>query len=460
MLVQLTDLDELVLSIRDSESRAYATEALNSLRSGCLRSSVVATWVAVTYDIIIKLRELREDGDAAAGDFCNSFDQAVADYEQGNSQALLRLQQYENSLLKVANEDFELVSASERRDLERLREDRHLCVHPAFSSQSTLYQPSVEGVRSHLVHAVNHLLRHPPVQGKAALKKLEADLQRSSFPSTQEEVDNFMKERHFSRVKASLFPNYITVLCKCLIRGSTSIPESSDWKVAMCLVAASRYDRYVYDSTMKSAIPTLTESSDDSQFLRLPLAILFEPRIWNWLTGPTQLRMQTYLRNAPVTLNELSKIFRGYNVAAFKEVLKERFDGLPEESKLKIITEQPSRGFVDEAISLYRTYGGTGWRRAEAVAENAILPLAEYFNADAVREVLKVVDEVNDVQSAHGTPAQMAALFDATASTRAATRDDWANLYRSLRSKGRYYSPLQQSLASSGILEDVAEDMP
>jgi len=53
-------------------------------------------------------------------------------------------------------------------------------------------------VRTHIKHAVLHLLRHPPLQGKHALKRLKDDLLRPSFPSTQKTVSDFLESRYLS----------------------------------------------------------------------------------------------------------------------------------------------------------------------------------------------------------------------------------------------------------------------
>ena len=54
----LADLDELILLCRDDKARLYIVEAVTCYRSGAYRSAIVATWIAVCYDIIDKLREL------------------------------------------------------------------------------------------------------------------------------------------------------------------------------------------------------------------------------------------------------------------------------------------------------------------------------------------------------------------------------------------------------------------
>lgn len=61
--VRLTDLDELALKVRDRMVRSYILEAIDAYRGGAYRSSIIATWIAVTFDIISKIRELAIQGE-------------------------------------------------------------------------------------------------------------------------------------------------------------------------------------------------------------------------------------------------------------------------------------------------------------------------------------------------------------------------------------------------------------
>jgi hypothetical protein len=47
--VKLTDLDELILNVRDKTSRSYISEAVNAYRGSAYRAAIVATWIAVSY---------------------------------------------------------------------------------------------------------------------------------------------------------------------------------------------------------------------------------------------------------------------------------------------------------------------------------------------------------------------------------------------------------------------------
>ena len=56
----LSDLDELVLKCRDQKATSYVKEAVSCYKAGAFRSSIVSTWIAVSFDIIDKLKELDE----------------------------------------------------------------------------------------------------------------------------------------------------------------------------------------------------------------------------------------------------------------------------------------------------------------------------------------------------------------------------------------------------------------
>jgi hypothetical protein len=107
----LADLDELVLLCRDDKARLYIVEAVACYRSAAYRSAIVATWIAVCYDIIDKLRELALSGDSAAQQHIDKLEQARAssDIEQS-----LR---FERDILNLAQDQFALITPLEYMDL-------------------------------------------------------------------------------------------------------------------------------------------------------------------------------------------------------------------------------------------------------------------------------------------------------------------------------------------------------
>jgi hypothetical protein len=241
MKYNLSDLDEMVLTVRNRVSQTYISEAVQAYRSNLFRASVILTWTALTYDLIAKFRELSEHGDAGAEQFARTLDNAIS------STDVPKLQQIENGLLAMARQPFEMLNDRELEDLERLHKDRHSCVHPAFASDSTLFNPSPELCRMHIVHVITHVLQQPPVQGKAALARLKVDLLQPSFPIEQEQVTAFLKIRYLNRIKPALVGNFVIVFLKSILLQSdpdlASIPEV----MIRCLNAMSQTHSQIYE---------------------------------------------------------------------------------------------------------------------------------------------------------------------------------------------------------------------
>lgn len=121
MLTQL-DLEDLLQRCRSKNARAYIKEAVDAYRVGAYRACIITTWIALVYDIIDKLRELGLTGDHAAAKLVKNFDEIQ---RRRDTEAALT---FEREVLKIAKDDFELISAQEHADLTRLFEDRNRCV--------------------------------------------------------------------------------------------------------------------------------------------------------------------------------------------------------------------------------------------------------------------------------------------------------------------------------------------
>ena len=201
----ITDIDTLALAVRDRESRRLIAEAITAYRGGALRSAIMSTWIAVSFDIISKARELAAQGEADPKAFGNDLNSAIANRDIKKQQAI------ESDLLNVANDQLQLFAPHEYEALKRLQRDRNLCAHPAFIVEDELYQPSMELVRSHIVHSLQHLLIHAPLQGKSAIARFNVDVTSLSFPTNPNDIGAYIRARYLDRAKDVLVTNLIKV---------------------------------------------------------------------------------------------------------------------------------------------------------------------------------------------------------------------------------------------------------
>jgi hypothetical protein len=159
----MTDLENLLTKVWNPDVRPLTDEAWRCYNAGAIRASIAAAWTAITADMITKLIQLADDGDAEAGGFRAKV---VAAQEKGiEPEGVRAMQNIEANLLREAIR-FELIDSIGERELERIREDRNLCVHPSLRTSSTVYEPRPEVARGHLAVALTTLLIHPPTQGK------------------------------------------------------------------------------------------------------------------------------------------------------------------------------------------------------------------------------------------------------------------------------------------------------
>ena len=226
----LTDLDVILTTVRDTRSRIYLEEAVSSYRAGAFRASITAIWVALNYDLIAKIRELSNLNDGKAKDFIKKWDKAR------DSNNITEMLSIERSILEISFRDLELYSSVDLILLKRIQEDRNLCSHPAFSSESDLFRPTSELVRVHIVNATSILLSQPPIQGKRILEEFDKEIRSPGYPHDEELIHNYFERRYLSRTRTSAIHNIGIVLGKFLLRGA---PE--DWlpfseKIAHSLV--------------------------------------------------------------------------------------------------------------------------------------------------------------------------------------------------------------------------------
>jgi len=188
------------------------SEALACYKADAYRAAIISTWIAVAFDIVDKLRDLELAGDKAAEQLVSKFDAITRSHDL--TQAL----RFKRELLVLAKDKFELISAQEFIDLDRLQQDRHRCAHPSQSAVGEVFSPRAELARFHIRSSIEHLLQHEPAQGKAALDDLLALIDSTYFPINAQKVLTVLEKSPLRRARTSLVRNITIVLLKALIK--------------------------------------------------------------------------------------------------------------------------------------------------------------------------------------------------------------------------------------------------
>lgn len=159
----MTDVETLIAKVWNPATRSHAEESWRCYNAGAIRASITATWTAITADIIAKIGHLADGSDGEAKRIKSAVEHAQ---EQGlSSEGVRSMQTIESRLLDDAVR-LELIDPIDKRALERIREDRNLCVHPSLRPFNETYVPQSEAARAHLAIALDVLLIQRPTQGR------------------------------------------------------------------------------------------------------------------------------------------------------------------------------------------------------------------------------------------------------------------------------------------------------
>jgi hypothetical protein len=450
---RLIDLDELVLTVRNQASRTYVLEAVNAYRGGTYRAAVIATWIAVAYDIIEKIRELAGQGDANAIQFIANLDTAI------NEKNLKQLQITENSLLEKARDDFEFLSTHEFVDLRRLMEDRNSCAHPAFVENDVLFQPTPEIVRAHIVHSVFHLLRHQPVQGRSALNRITVDLKGNLFSIFDSSgLKNYLTERYLKKSKETLIRNLIITLIKDIFN---KIQDFEIWRSLAALSAIKDSNPNEYEKTMREKVPYIFSSVPEDGVLWVFRLLSQDNRVWTWLHVADQMRIKSALNSIDFFNQKYENIyiFGSWGCSELREDLLAAMDRL-QPSSLLIISELGYPEFVDHLIS--RFVSVDRWATATEIGNNHLLHLFEKLTPAQVKRILEGAIQNNQIYGAPGMSKILQTLFERTKDHLPITSNSWkAFVSQRSTSTGGSYAGLREKLEEAGLsLNNDANNHP
>lgn len=404
------DLDILLTRIRHPQSRVYFLDAVKAYKAGALRGALTSAWVALVYDLIAKYRELSAIGDAAATAFLQSWDNATG------SGDIAKLLQLEGGIIEDATANTQIVNRIARTHLKRLRADRHLCAHPAFSAEADLFEPSPELVRLHLVNAVDLVLSQEPLQGKAIFDLYDVDVQSTGFPTAYERVLDYVEQRYLARVRAQNVRNFGTVLAKSLLKGVPAQWEPLHRKIIPSLVALRDRAAAAWPDVAQ-AIIRLIDSLEPANRPRAIAFIAAFPDFWPQLQEPTRTALQATIDNAdPAALTDY-RILAGVTVPQFRDALLPIIAGLSRERLAVAIASQPLADLWARAVEEYQ--GSGSFRGSEANFSDLITPFAGRLGSHQLDQILDaVIDNGQNWDAAETDTLLLGVLRNATVADR------------------------------------------
>lgn len=437
----ITDLDLLVSQVLNPNSRQYALEAIACFRAGSYRAAILSTWVALTYDLIHKIRDIASIEGGSAQLFIETFDTNV------ENETLDKLLKVEREILKVAK-DFELISNREFYELEKLRSDRHRCAHPSFSSEDDLFQPSPEQVRFNLVNALSFVLTQKPIQGKKAIERIIGFTKSANFPEDYQEAKKLLESQYFRNTKQTIIFNVCKILIKELIR--------TDWlKVDPTLRSKYLFVlKAIFEADSKSVTPIFTsvlnacvDVVDEFSGLNCMSIVWVDLSLWNSLNAANRQLVKSLIGRG--VADRSGYLLDCLSVVELADSVQSRLSAISDESLVAMASENPNK--ILKPYLLERFCEDPNFTKTRDFGNKLAGSYSKFLSASDVKRILASAVSSNQIYGYFYADQIMKDLFNNTRDRLLSeTADDW----RSISSSGRF-NELRTYLIAVGVVQDT-----
>lgn len=421
----MLDLEESLRRVWNPDVRPLVAEAYRSYTTGSARACILLTWSAVAADLIDKLRRLSEDGEGSANAIVLKIDSAR------DANDVKAMQEAEASLLTTAR-SLELLDFVEERELQRLRDDRHLCAHPSLRPFGDFYAPTAEYARAHLVAALQSLLIHPPSQGRKVVERFSAHVADPAFTGS----GNYLTHTYFDQVKPTVRRQVVGLAVKVACLEPDGLPDPPGPPVlgdrmADCLRLFVERDRTLVAEQMKKVTTRLGDRPREVQIRGVgrlgdvdvfwdavsdPLRDQIKGLIGSTLRSPQEINFEEARLVSLVAIDEVRQIL---------PVLEETFTRLDWMRQIMVITNRPGRYFAQYLPALLSRDVASSYRLAEILTQSAVLPVAPHLTTADLQEILQAWTDNGQCLMASEMPQLAVTLYESTQHLRPGDATVW-----------------------------------
>jgi hypothetical protein len=432
---RMIDLEERVGRVFNPEVRPLVQEAYRCYTTGAARGAIVLTWTAVCADLITKAQILKEEGEAAAAGVVADVERAQQAPQPEAVQVMLGV---EKTILAVA-EQLELLDFTQRVQLERLREDRHLCAHPSLRPLGELFEPTVEYARAHLAVALEAVLIHPPSQGRRIVDAFAAHVADPGFVFDPD----YLTYAFFDRVRPSAKAKVVEFAAKFALLqvddpsiaiGAAQLAD----RMAGCLRFFAERDADLAQRALDKQMDRLARAEPGVQLAALgrlgtlpafwlhlpqPLATLYNTRITALGTAE---RLGALLPDEARALALVSNAEVRQSLPALETTLA----CLPVNHRAEVIAVHPDPYFVPYLPAILA--GARSYDEGEYLARTAVMPCAGFLTLESLQAVLRAWWD-NSQCWGRNMPGYLAALYHTTTHLGTARDSVWLSFLEEMR---------------------------
>jgi hypothetical protein len=304
-----------------------------------------------------------------------------------------RALEFERSILKMARDEFDLITAIEYLDLVRLQDDRNRCAHPSIQSLDEIYEAPAELARNHLRNAVIYLLQHPPVQGKVAMSRLIAEVNSEYFPKTQDEAISYFETGPLARPRESLVRNFVIYLSKELILQDPDAKAGRRYLAALGAVRSMH--REIAEAALDEKLNGIMQQLKDETLANGVRFVCMVSDTWQYVEEDVRLRMSNFVLAMPDEnlAPHLARVLAFSPLRAFALQRLAQVNAAQLDQLIQRIHPSHRDLCADRAVDLYGV--SASFAEAKFRGTHLIIPLAHHLQAHHVEHLVGAI-AVND----------------------------------------------------------------
>ncbi|MFI7048933.1 hypothetical protein [Streptosporangium sandarakinum] len=432
----MLDLEGQIHRIWNPDVRPLMEEALRCYHAGAFRAGIGQTWIAVVADLTEKIVRLADEGEGAAKEFHRQLEtsQGIGLAADG----VTAMQNLERGILDTAAK-LELIDTITARELERLRQDRHLCVHPSLRRLGETYQPLPESARAHMAIALDSLLVHPPAQGRKVLDDFMAHVTEPLFSASPA----YLRATFFARVRPTARRKIVDLAAKHALSELPGPPEISSVvladRMAVCLCAFTTSDAAMVAAALKKSLDRLS-TVDGQQQLRAAARLAELDALWDLLDEPLTDRLDELItglaptspwEDLPPESAEALSMVRLAQARAALPRLESTFTALPAKNRAQVLDRHRVPYFASYVPDLLAQ--APAWRIAEQVIRLAVVPYGPLLSVELLQEALAAWATNVDCRTAGAMRTLAVELYRATRHLRPTDQEVWTTFLEEVR---------------------------
>lgn len=174
-------------------SKEYLKEVLSSYHHGNYRSAVVVLYTVVIFDLIEKLRILKDIyNDSKASDILTE----IEDIQRRNPKS----SEWERKLVELVCKKTELFDSVEERKMDYLKDIRNISAHPIYNNEYKLINPTKEETRSLIRNCFEIVFQKEPLLTKKILDELISDSKQFQSKVGSQGLGEYLDSKYFSKM--------------------------------------------------------------------------------------------------------------------------------------------------------------------------------------------------------------------------------------------------------------------